>query len=165
MPVLCWGRGGERRGDGALKFAWIFSPVKFCLQFKTQNNNPLLLNLFFFQCIYFISGLYHGLFFLKFICSWRIIALNVAFLPYNKVNQPLVYSPLPLEPPAHPSAHPSPLDCHRAPGWTPCVMQQIIMNCLLCIWLYICFSVTLSFCPTLSLLTDEWIKGYGMYIP
>ena len=46
MPVLCWGRGGERRGNGALKFTWIFFPLKFCLQFKTQKNNPLLLNFF-----------------------------------------------------------------------------------------------------------------------
>ena len=162
MPVLCWGRGGERRGNGALKFTWIFFPLKFCLQFKTHKKQPFVAK-FFFQCIYFFSGIYHSLFFLKFICSWRIIAFNV--VPYNKVNQPLVYiCPLPLEPPAQPSPHTSPLDCHRAPGATPCVIQQILTSCLFCTGLYICFSGTLSFCPTLSLPTDEWIKGYGMYI-
>ena len=43
------------------------------------------------------------------------------FLPYNNVNQLLVYiCPLPLEPPSHLPPHPTPLGCHRAPCWAPC---------------------------------------------
>ena len=38
-------------------------------------------------------------------------------LPYNYMNQPLVYTcPLPTEPPSHLPFHPNPLGCHRAPG-------------------------------------------------
>ena len=39
------------------------------------------------------------------------------FLPHIPMNQPQVYRcPLPLEPPSHLPAHPTPLGCHRAPS-------------------------------------------------
>ena len=39
------------------------------------------------------------------------------FLPHIPMNQPQVYRcPLPLEPPSHFPAHPTPLGCHREPS-------------------------------------------------
>ena len=44
------------------------------------------------------------------------------FLPHINMNQPLVYVfPLPLKPYSYLPPPPTPLDCHRALGWTPCV--------------------------------------------
>ena len=50
-----------------------------------------------------------------FFFNWRIMALRYWFLPYINMNQPCVYICL----------HPTPLGCHRAPVWAPCVTQRI----------------------------------------
>ena len=44
-------------------------------------------------------------------------------------------NPLSFKPPSHP--HPTPLGCHRAPGWAPCAIQQLPTRCLFYIWQYI----------------------------
>ena len=52
-------------------------------------------------------------------------------LPYININQLQVYiCPLPLEPHSYLSPHPTPLSCHRALGWAPCLTQQIPICCL-----------------------------------
>ena len=46
------------------------------------------------------------------------------FLLYNNMNQLQMYTcPFPLEPPSC-LPHPTPLGCHSAPGWDPCVPQR-----------------------------------------
>ena len=55
-----------------------------------------------------------------------------------------------MPPSSHLPLHPTPLGCHRALTWAPCVPQQIPTGYLLCIWWWICFSATLSVHPTLS---------------
>ena len=40
--------------------------------------------------------------------------------------------------------HPTPLGCHRASGWDPCIIQQIPSDNLLSIWKSLCFSYCLN---------------------
>ena len=55
------------------------------------------------------------------------------FLPSNNENQTKVcvcvcvyiYITSLLSLPLPPAHHPTPLDCHRAPGWASCVIQQL----------------------------------------
>ena len=58
---------------------------------------------------------------------------------------PPILNPLP---PPLPS--PTPLGCHRALGWAPCVTQQMPTGYLFHICYCICFHSTLSIHPTLS---------------
>lgn len=54
------------------------------------------------------------------------------FLPFTSMNHPRAYTgSLPLE---APSLHPTPLHCHRAPGWAPRVVQQLHISCLFYTW-------------------------------
>ena len=59
-----------------------------------------------------------------------------------------------MSPPSWKSLSPSPppilLDCHRAPGWASCPLQQPPMSCLFHTWQSVCFSASLSVCPALS---------------
>ena len=57
--------------------------------------------------------------------------------PYINKNQPQVsICSLPLECPSHLQPHPTPLGCHRALGWAPCVTGQTPTGYLFytCIW-------------------------------
>ena len=48
------------------------------------------------------------------------------FLPSNKrIKHKYTYITSLLSLPLPPAHHPTPLDCHRAPGWAPCVIQQL----------------------------------------
>ena len=72
-------------------------------------------------------------FFKKLLLHWRIVALQycVGFCHTSTWISPQVYiCPLPLEPPSHLPPCPTPLGCHRALGWAPCVTQQIPTGCL-----------------------------------
>ena len=40
--------------------------------------------------------------------------------------------------------------CHRAPGWAPCILQQIPTGYLFYTWECICFHATFSIHPNLS---------------
>ena len=60
------------------------------------------------------------------------------FLLYNTVNQPWVYTVPSLLSLPLPVPHPTPLGCHRAPGWGPRVMQQLppalyVTRCGVCV--------------------------------
>ena len=48
------------------------------------------------------------------------------------------------------SPNSTPLDCHRAPGWAPCVIQKLPISYLFYTWQCIYVSVTSSVCPTLT---------------
>ena len=48
------------------------------------------------------------------------------FLPSNKrIKHKYTYITSLLSLPLPTAHHPTPLDCHRAPGWAPCVIQQL----------------------------------------
>ena len=52
--------------------------------------------------------------------------------------------------------HPTPLGCHRASGWDPCIIQQIPSSYLLSIWKSLCFSYYLNLSsPLLPLLCPQ----------
>ena len=70
------------------------------------------------------------------------------FLPFINMNQPQVHiGPLPLETPSHLPPHPSPLGCHRAVGWAPCVTEQIPTGDLSYILMYMfpCYPLNSSY--------------------
>ena len=73
------------------------------------------------------------------------------FLPYNNLNQHRYRYVPPSCTSVPPQSHRTPLGSHRAPGWTPCVVEQLPSSSLFYIWWRICFNITLSICPTLSL--------------
>ena len=116
-----------------------------------------LLKNFFFFCICVVSFtslrafmpfyLFWPLFYSFILLECNYFTVSCWFLLYNKVNQLYVYThPLPLEPlPAscQPSSH------HRAPGWAPCVVQQLPTSYLFYTWQHTCVNATLSICSTL----------------
>ena len=63
-----------------------------------------------------------------------------------------IHIPIPREPPSHAPSCPTPLGCHRAHGWVPCVIWQLPTSCLFYLWwrINICLNATLSVCSTLS---------------
>ena len=69
--------------------------------------------------------------FLK-IFNWRIIALQCCVGFCNTIQQPEsaisihISPPSCMSPPSLP-LHPTPLGCHRALGWAPCVIQQFLL--------------------------------------
>ena len=58
------------------------------------------------------------------------------------ISHKYTFVPSLLEPPFHLSLHPTPLGCHRAPGWIPCVTS----NFLLAIY-FTCGNVHVSVFP------------------
>ena len=82
-----------------------------------------------------------------FFFNWRIIALQccVGFCHIALwIGQKYTCVPSWTPPP-------TPLDCHRAPGWAPCVTLQLPQSYLLYKWLCIfqCYSLN-AFCPLLT---------------
>ena len=79
-------------------------------------------------CFFFISSLGYYWFF-KFIFNWKIIALLCSVGFYHAtmwISSKYTYYLLHSEPHFHPTApYPSPLGCHRAPGWTPWAIKQL----------------------------------------
>ena len=68
---------------------------------------------------------------------------NIFFFFLNKYVPSLLNLP--------PTSYPIPaLGCHRAPGWAPCVMQQLLISYLVYTWWFVYFNATLSICPILS---------------
>ena len=59
------------------------------------------------------------------------------------LNLPLTYPPQ-LPP------HPTPLGCHRALSWVPCIVQQLPISYLFYTWWYIYFNAIFSVRPTHS---------------
>ena len=61
-------------------------------------------------------------FFFEFIFNWRMIALQycVGFCHTRWIIHKYTYVPSLLNLPLPPPFHPTPLGCHRAPGWAPC---------------------------------------------
>ena len=79
------------------------------------------------------------------------------FLSYINMNQLWVYTwPLPLETPSHLLPQRTHLGCHRAPGWAPCVIQQIPTGSLFYMWqcMFSCYSLNSSQ-PLLPLLCPQ----------
>ena len=77
------------------------------------------------------------LFFFKFIFNWRMITLHccVGFCHTPTwISHRYTYVPSLLNLPPIPLLHPTPLGCHRAPGWAPCITQQIPTSYLFYIW-------------------------------
>ena len=61
-----------------------------------------------------------------------------------------IYTGIYVSPPSHPPIPPL-LGHHRAPGWAPCVIQQLPTGYLFYPWYCIRVSATLSILPSLSL--------------
>ena len=84
--------------------------------------------LLLWELIMFIGHISLGLFFFggrsAFLLKDNCFTILCQFLPFINISQPQAYTfPVPLEPPSHLPPHPSPLGCHRAPVWTPCITQ------------------------------------------
>ena len=80
-----------------------------------------------------------------FIFNWRIFPLHCcAGFHYTStwISHRHTYVPSIL------NLHPTPLGCHREPGWAPCIIQRIPTGYLFYILWCVCFSATLSICPT-----------------
>ena len=91
--------------------------------------------------------------FLNFLLEDNCFTILCWVLPYINMNQSQVYiCPFRLEPLSHFSPHPTPLGCHRALCWSPCVTQQIPTGHLFYIWQCICFHATLNSSHPLLLL-------------
>ena len=78
-------------------------------------------------------------FFNLFIFNWRIIALQccVGFCHTSTwISHRYTYIPSLLKLPSnsHLPPHLTPLGCHRAPDWAPCIIQQIPTGCLFYMW-------------------------------
>ena len=72
---------------------------------------------------FFLSSSFKKIFKLKDNC----FTMLCWFLIYNNVNQSYIYIYIPsfLNLPLSHPPHPVALGCHRAPGWAPCVTQQL----------------------------------------
>ena len=82
--------------------------------------------------------------------NWRV-QYSVGFYHTSTwVSHRHTYVPSLLETPSHHPPSPTPLDCHRAPIWASCDLQQIPTGYLFYVWWCICFYVTHSIHPTLS---------------
>ena len=87
-----------------------------------------ILTLFSMDFIYllillYIKSILQQHLFLKNIFNWRVIVLQncVGFCHITWVSHNDIYVPSLLNLPPTPSFHSTPLSCHRAPGWAPCV--------------------------------------------
>ena len=74
------------------------------------------------KCLYFTCMTFYFNFF-----NWRIIALQCC-VGFCHTTMWISHKYTHIAPPSwawlSPS-HPTPLGCHRSPGWVPCVMQQL----------------------------------------
>ena len=90
--------------------------------FQNRLNLKVLVcfhHLFFFLLLIFF-------FFFFYLLEVNCFTILCWFLPYINMTQSQVYiCPLRPEPHSHLPCNPSPLGCHRAWHWAPCVTQQI----------------------------------------
>ena len=106
---------------------------------------------FFFPPNFWLSSIFF---------NWRIIALKccVGFSHATMwINHKGTYviCHLPLESSPNPPPHPTPLGCHRIPGWTPCIMQLLPISYIFYAW-YVCQCYSLnSFHPLLPPLCPQ----------
>jgi len=71
-----------------------------------------------------------------FIFNWKIIALQCCsgfyhtstWISHRSGTWVRDIRPVPLEPPSHLPPHRTPLGCHRAPRWAPCITQQFSIS-------------------------------------
>ena len=63
-----------------------------------------------------------------------------------------------------PPSHPTPLGCHRALGWAPCIIQRLPTGCLFYRWYCKCFSATLNLShPPLPPLCPQ-VSSLGLHL-
>ena len=114
-----------------MKSSWLRSLLVPTPPLPLQALHPLWIFLSFFLFLilednYFI------------ILCWFLLHINM------NLPQVLYICPLPLEPPSHIAPHPTPLGCHRAPGWASRVIPQILTGYLFHIRYCVCFHASLS---------------------
>ena len=129
FPDRCNSIGKKQNSGLVLLFASCFHCGSSIVSWKVDNNNFL-----FFYILFLIVG-------------WLLSVLHW-FLPYINMNQS--QGIVALGPASHLPPHPTPLGCHRALGWVPCIKQQIPTGYLFYIRQCVCFSATLSVHPTFS---------------
>ena len=80
------------------------------------------------------------------------------------ISHSYTYIPFLLNPTPHLSPHPMPLDCRRALGWAPCVIQQIPTGYLFYIWSCICqrYALNSSLLQRISVVLN-WMNGQGVW--
>ena len=137
--------------------------------------------IFFFR-LFCIVGYYKKLnySFLKFIFNWKTIALQccVGFCYTTTwISHKCTYIPFLLN--LLPTPHPTSLGHHRAMGWAPCVIQQLLTSSLFYTWWCIYVNASLSLCPTpsfsrcvhksilnicISFLPCKWVHWYHLYV-
>ena len=89
------------------------------------------------------------------------------FLSYINRNQSWVHPcPLPSETASQLPLHPTLLDCHRAPIWVSCVIQQIPIGYLFNIWYckFPCYSFHTPHCLPLPLPLSPQVCSLDLFL-
>ena len=98
-----------------------------------------------------------------FLFNWRTIDLQccVGFCHISTRISHRRTCPHLLEPLSHRPLHHSALSSHRAPGWAPCIIQQISTGYLFYIWKYMfqCYSI-----PPLLLPLGPWVCSLCLHL-